>query len=453
MIAILIFCSGCSFSKPNEKSIIADLLLADQYGYYFVDGETIENVSIEKSKTEGSDEYHVWCKIESSDLSGDYVKYLEITYILYDKGGWMINRIRADKADQWETTLKAGVTPERIAQSLIGWSVRSESDTWNITESDIISVNILEQKTDLDTKTDNVKFELELQSGPVMAKGTLDLQYIWTQSYPLENWGFTNFPHNDTDFIFSFVPGEELVPDEKQVISALEKSVFQMEYQRDVTISESEVLDFKKEETAVYIYRLPTISEYNNYNNAMGDTLFYYTDDYYTIQNSSSVLQQSKGMYQVVKYNFQLIKGVIAFQMNALAYYSYSEQGEWEYIGLVTNAAVNEVDMIGTWKGTYVSAPTEYDFEIEIDSVDDEGKFSGTFSFRKASDEAVGKCKIRGWVNTYNVTFEMSPSASDWIEKHPDGFSLNFADKDFKISADGMKLTGYSDNQELRKIQ
>ena len=454
--ALLIGLTGCAPAKPNEKNLMADLPLSSAYSTYFGADEAIESLSIEKSKSEGDDQYRIWCTVQSSDQSGDYTKHIVVIYTLYDTGGWIIDSVYTDSSQWLTTTLKAGVSAAHIEQALIELNLTIGNDSWYVSEGDELSVSILTQDTDLAGKTDKITAEVTLRSGPVMASGQIDLKFNWMQGYPTERWTLVGAP-DTTGLTLGYAPRQQLQPDEAQIKAEVASTTFNLGYSNPVsiTISEEEMINFAASPLVVHTSDYAAYQETRYMDiQSMGDAQFTKTDEFRALTQHMQNWHNhtTKGLYQVANYTFLLPKGAVTFQISVTAYYGYNESGTWDYLGLITGVQEIDANLLGRWKGTFQSGSAIYEMELQFDSVDDAGRYTGVFTISKPPSDEIGSRAIFAQFNTHSSTVNVMNASSEWLIKPPSGFGGAFVQNNWSFSPDGNSLMGFGENQELKRI-
>lgn len=114
-----------------------------------------------------------------------------------NKNLWYIENVNILKADR---TLYSGVSVDVIKNLLTNKTIENYIEridvgyltdfNWNINdEEEIEQVDILEQKTNLNDYTDQVKLQIELKKGNITAEGTVDIQFTYDENY---GWKISN---------------------------------------------------------------------------------------------------------------------------------------------------------------------------------------------------------------------------------------------------------------------
>lgn len=364
LIISMLCLSACGKKAADEEQIKLDLE-SDTKFQFLKNDEQIDEIIIEKRQTEKEQKTDtVWCTVVTSNAEASCQKDIVLTYGLYDKTGWILDRIDVSAKDEWVMTPLKGVEESSLSTLLLGQIVNIDNEEWQIAQDNLLNAKIEEQYTNLEQKTDQIVISLTLDDKLERADGKIKALFTFNQE-----WKFDSFISQDY-FTVSMKEEYALNVTENDLISKLTETELPIsDTKQTILINEQEISDFKIEEQTA----------------------------------------ESKGSRQLYRCSYQVSKSKVTIAMESLIVYDYRDGEGWQGSENNTTSQIVSTDIIGNWSGTYINGFREETAELQISEVNDDGSVKAVFAF------AEGSYELSGTWNREELKLQLE--AGDWIEE------------------------------------
>jgi len=217
-------------------------------GYTNINENNIKDIEIVRRQTNKKDKNDKsFIRVTLVDGGIQSEGELKLTYNYYDKGGWVLDDVSKNLDKNFSYTLIGGINEAQIKESLINqninigeWygSIGFWNRLWSLNKDEISKIDIVEQNTDINQKTDEVIINLRLKNEMLKVSGNLKLIYVFNH----DHWKIEKIELiNDFD--------HEFVNDRSMDIEQVKKDIVNHEFSYNVfskwKINEGQVRDLK----------------------------------------------------------------------------------------------------------------------------------------------------------------------------------------------------------------
>lgn len=386
ILAIAVVLAACG--EPKDKQLKNEI--SSSLDKIFEGKEEIESIEITDRYTkEDSKEIEVFCRVDSNDGEVKFEKYFVAIYRKYEKNGWVLDELKEDKKNEWISKPLKGISESKLRDLLIGRNILIEEDNWNVTLSNLNSISIKDQKTNLEAGEDEVSVALVIEDEVENAYGELKVKCVYDNGWQVETIT------GDETFVTEMKPEKELKVTNNDLLSLIEGQKFEYGMPKNGWITN----------TSLY-----TISINND---EISD---------FSVENQVS---SSKGTLQTYDCQCILSKSNVTFKLAIQIMYKYLA-GEWIALPIVITPTCESLDIVGEWRGVYYDTPYGGKVTLSISEIDEYGNIKGVYSFfpdvtdrytRQGSYNVSGKIDME--------TMRINMTAGDWIENSGDRLALN----------------------------
>ena len=273
--------------------------------------ETISSVEINTEDTDRDNWIHrADVTIHSQDSDIAYIRYAIMTYNRDEDREWILSGISADKLGQWAMSPLTGVKNDLIESAVknLREQFNIDNDNWIIDANSVEDISIANQNTDLQNRKDNVVVDVVLGAPAMIAKGQIELNFTFDNG-----WAFNNQTTN-TQFTSELRQSAEFdLMDDRLIDDILQNT--------DDLYFNGGVLE---------------ITRSNISNLSIGD-----------------YDESNKGAYRSYTSTFNVENGLIVFEVETQAIYSF-DMGGWNAEAIHLAPKVESVALEGTkWAGSY----------------------------------------------------------------------------------------------------
>lgn len=331
LLVFMMLFASCGNSKMSEKELLSDI---KAYLYYEVLGENeklaeVEIIDRQTDKKEKQDTTK--CKIITEDEKYRYKREAVFVLVLNDENEWCLNDFSEAGQEKWTITPLSGVNKEQIAVSLKGMSFTANNEIWDITDENIESISIVDQKTDLAALTDTVTAKVIVNDKVQKASGQVVIHYTFE-----DKWVLDSMSENE-NFTTETKAGLALDVTEESLLDVLSEQVFEygVNDKQEITLNKDELSGF-------------------------------------SIEKKES---SQKGSLETYYCNGTLTKPHAVFSLEIEVPYYYSDTWELQPISVTANCT--SVDIAGKWTG---SNDYGHSCELDITEIDANGNIKATYS-------------------------------------------------------------------------
>lgn len=371
-------------AKTADESQIKQELESNQQFHFLQDGETIDEIVIEKRQTDKEQKTDkVWCSISTNDTEAAYQKSVVLTYGLYDKEGWILDDVDVDAAKQWVMTPLKGINESDAIDSLYGHAVIIDNEEWTISKDSLTKTVIESQETDLDGKTDMVTLRLTIDEKVERAEGKIEVSYFFDQG-----WKFDSILSNDAF---------EVSMKEEYALNVTEDDLIQDMLEKEITIENQGDIGTGAIKTQTVGIQAQEVSDFK-------------------IEEQSSELKGSRQIYQC---SYRLNKTYVVLDVKAIITYMYQDGDGWRASVIDMTAKVESADIAGDWIGNYKDVPWSGKAELHISEVKEDGTVTAVYKYTSENTKgSSGSYELSGKWNPESL--ELYLEAGEWIEE-PNG--------------------------------
>ena len=134
-----------------------------------------------------------------------------------------------------------------------------------------------------------------------------------------------------------------------------------------------------------------------------------------------------KGSYKQYYCKGTITKPIANFKFDATITYYYTDN--WIPQPLSITVELDSIDIEGMWKGTYNGAPYDGKSSLKITKVTDDGKVDGVYGYTPEKineDSNAGSYKVSGTLDKND--FSLRLKAGDWVVEDPSALSISKID-------------------------
>lgn len=371
--------SACGKKVADEEQIKQELETNVEF-QFLKEGEQIEEIVIEKRQTEKEQKTDtVWCTVVTNDAEISCQKNIILSYGLYDKAGWQLDDIEIESKKDWIMMPLKGVDESAVLTLLAGQVIVIDKEEWLITQENLLKVEIENQQTNLEQKTDQLTVSLVLDDKLERAEGKVEVLFTFDQE-----WQYDSVISMD-DFAVSMKEEYSLnVSEDDLMAKVIEAELPVGETKQTISVEKEEISDFRIDEQKA----------------------------------------GSKGSRQIYQCSYRVNKSQVALEMKTAIIYTYQDGNGWSGSVNKTESKVVSADIEGNWGGTYIDGFSKEKAELHISEVKDDGTVTATYSFASGSYELSG---------TWNQeSLELYLDAGEWIVEP----------EKIRVSNDKDKITG-----------
>jgi hypothetical protein len=366
---------------PNVERIINDLIESGQS--IVPNTETITDVEIIEEETNTETRTHqVEISISSHDNDVSYIRYAIIIYQRNENREWIFSEIWAEAFHMWTMTPLRGVN-EDIFNSAVGSALMNsrfelDGEHWDVNHTVLESFTVNSRNTDLRNLRDIIVMDVVLSDVAMIARGQVELDFVFSYGW------FLNSSALYPDFVGELKP--------EAVFELTNEGLLNDLSARDLTMMIS---------TIGYIghMELFTADEIENITNLD-----------YTASN--------KNQQRLYTFSFNITRGVIVYEVNALVLYEFNRNNGWEMTGFEFSSENNEANLDGTrwvgslhskWLGTDLYETRQTYLAIEIETVNADGRFTAILTAAEPEYQVRSSGIFDKNALTLNFTFD------EWI--------------------------------------
>ena len=369
MILIISFSAicftACGKKVADEEQIKQEL---NQEFQLLGTEEQLDELIIEKRQTDKEQKVDkVWCEVKISDAEVSCVKKVILTYGLYDKEGWILDDIEVDSSENWKITPLAGINKEDAIKSLYGQCVVINNDEWEIKQDNLLSVEIEEQQTNLETKKDILTFDVVIDDKVEKAEGRIQIEYAFDRQWKINNI------ISASDFNTSMKEEYVLEVSEQELIQkVVEKEIPIGITKQTISVETEEILEFQID----------------------------------------SQRGEDKGKRQLYECSYKLNKAQLVINVDTVICYEYEDGIGWSGKVTETSSEVESANIEGNWSGIYLSAPWDGAAELSISELQADGSVNVVYKFTPP-DSTSASYELFGTWDKDNL--QLILEAGDWI--------------------------------------
>lgn len=362
--------------KENIEDELESVIESDEK---ITDIEILEK-EFDKKESDGL----VQSKIISEKDKIQYVRYYNFVYDYDKEDGWEIETFIVANEDKWEIVPLAGIDENDITQLLDGETITINEEVWTIKEDNISDVTVVSHNTSLKDNKDEVVVSFTIDDYVMRASGELTLDLVFDEEWKLDaTEGEDSFSAVEKVECVHNVTDDDLI--DEILLEKLTYGASDDEIQFSASSTEQVIL--------------------------MDD---YEISDFVINSEETS----SKGMYKCYDCNFTLTKRNVVFDVNAKIEYEYISPQGWTHVNTSLTPTISSLDICGDWIGMYNGAPYSGDCVLSINTIDEYGNITGTYSYAPYADGEFGEegsFYVSGSIDMNTLCINLTPG--EWINE------------------------------------
>lgn len=331
----------------------------------------------------------LWCAVTIEDSSVhvecDYVMNYRLT-----TEGWQLAAVDELNTENWVLKPLVGASAEEVAAALIGQQIEmTDTYSYTLTQTDVLSAEILGQTTDLEAGTDVVEATISVVDELVGWTADVELEMIFRN-----DWQLAAMSHEEPQI--EFKPGMEFELTEEDFLAVLAANPIPFAQPED-DVSATVVADGETKEAEASAAQMIKIAKDKVSNLTVADTEFDLEE------NTQTVMME-----------FDLDKQVAKLHVEAAISYVFDDG--WKVDTITYAPTVEEIILDGEWKGTYTESEGRTPSVTLTIAENEDGTDNNVFAFGPS------EANPYFFTGKYYVSDEADPEtlavnlkATDWV--------------------------------------